>query len=194
MAEKDEKDPQDDGGEKDPSTAESEKTEDTGQRMVPQERLNETTKQIKELKTQLAAIEKEKASQLEKQLEEQGKFKELSEERAELIAKLQPKADEFDSISKTLQEYLDSQIADIPETTRDLVPLDLPVQKQLEWLSLNKTRLMKSDAPDLGAGKKGGTGVESVELTADERQIASDFGMSPEDYAKSKKDTDNIKE
>lgn len=168
---------------KTPTPAEAKNTEEEKGHMIPKSRLDEEIKRRKESENRLAAVEKEKASQLERQLEEQGEYKKLAEERATKIAEIQPVADQVDSMSQTLTEYLAAQIADIPEAMQDLVPAELPVQQQLNWLAKNKARLMKPNAPSLDAGKRGGEG-KAVELNDEQRAAAKNMKVSEEDYAK----------
>ena len=135
----------------------------------------------------LSAIEKENQSRLETQLKEQGKYKELAEERANKIAELQPTADKLEAAQATLKLVLAAQIEQIPEDKRGLVPNKLTTEDQLEWISQNRALLSKSKPFDIGAGKQGGTDNGGESLTPEELAIAKKMGVKPEDYAKSKK-------
>ena len=135
----------------------------------------------------LAAIEKENQERLEKQLQEQGKYKELAEERAKALAEMQPKADQLEAAQATLKAVLDAQIENIPEAKRSLVPSKLSTEDQLEWIAKNAGQLSKSPSIDQGSGRQGGTQDALVELTPEEREYALKMGVKPEDYAKSKK-------
>jgi len=153
---------------------------------VPLSRLNEVLAANKALQEKLATTEKERQEQLEAQLKEQGKWKEIAEQRANEMAALKPKADQLDAIETTLKSVLDSQIAEIPETMRGLVPEALNTQQKLDWLSKNKALLLKPKAVDIGAGKQGGGAPAGADLTQDEIDMAKAFGVKPEDYAKNK--------
>jgi len=148
--------------------------------------LNKEREANKEATGKLAAMEKESQSRLEKQLKEQGKFKELAEERALQLAEVQPKVDLLEAAQATLKKVLEAQIEQIPESKRTLVPGKLSTEDQLEWIAANQALLSKAAPIDIGAGKQGGTGQQSVELTNEEMDAAKHLGMKPEDYAKFK--------
>jgi len=135
----------------------------------------------------LAAIEKENQERLEKQLQEQGKYKELAEERAKLLAEMQPKADQLEAAQATLKQVLAAQIEQIPEDKRTLVPGKLSTEDQLDWIAQNRALLSKTKPIDVGAGKLGGSADNgSADLTAEELEMAKKMNVKPEDYAKSK--------
>ena len=132
----------------------------------------------------LATIEKENQTQLEKQLVEQGKYKELAEERARALAELQPKADMLDSAQATLQLVLDGQILQIPEDKRKLIPDYGTVEDRLNYIAANGDLLRKAEAFDYGASSRGGkSDKKSVVLTDEQKQMAKKLDISNEDYA-----------
>ena len=135
----------------------------------------------------LATIEKENQERLEKQLTEQGKYKELAEERAKALAEMQPKADQLEAAQATLKLVLAAHIENIPESKRSLVPSKLSTEDQLEWISQNAGLLSKSPSIDQGSGKLGGTQDATVDLTPEQREIAKKMNVKPEDYAKNLK-------
>jgi len=155
--------------------------------MIPKSRLDEVLAQNKSLMDKLAASEKERQEQLEKQLAEQGEWKKVAENRAQEIAALKPKADTLEAYEKTLEAVLSAQVAEIPEAMRSLIPDALSVQQKLDWLSRNKALLVKPKPVDIGAGRTGGTAPTGADLTAEEIQLAQQYGMKPEEYAKYKK-------
>jgi len=129
--------------------------------MIPKSRLDEVLKANKDLQVKLEQVEKERQEQLEAQLKEQGRYKELAEQRAKELAELKPKAETVDTYEATLISVFNTQLAEIPENMRGLIP-------------------------DIGAGKQGGSAPETLELTPEELETAKQFGMSPEEYAKYK--------
>jgi len=132
----------------------------------------------------LATIEKENQTQLEKQLVEQGKYKELAEERARALAELQPKADKLDSAEATLQLVLDGQILQIPEDKRKLIPDYGTVEDRLNYIAANGDLLRKAEAFDYGASSRGGkSDKKSVVLTDEQKAMAKKLDISNEDYA-----------
>ena len=101
-------------------------------------------------KEQLKALEQKKADEESAALKEQNKYKELYEGS---LAKAK-RADELEPILTTM---LDSEIAEVPEDKRDLVPnFDKPEQKLL-WLRNAKTKGIFA-SPAAGEGGQGGEG------------------------------------
>jgi len=167
----------------DQSPAEAKNTE----HMIPKSRLDEEITKRKDLEVRLETLEKEKNQQLEDRLAEQGKYKELAEERASQVAELLPKAEQLEAYEHTLEGVLAAQLEDMPEEYKNLVPDELSTQQKLKWLAKNKATLMKPKPADIGAGKRGGSNTTTVELSAAEIQAAKNAGISLEDYAKNKK-------
>lgn len=156
------------------------------QYMIPKSRFDEINEENKKLQARLDALETESQKRLETQLAEQGKYKELAEERAQKLAEAQAKADQLEATQAVLSNYLKSQIEEIPEDNRSLIPDTLPVEQQLDWIARNRSKLIKPAAPNIGAGQRGGSGEQTVNLTAEEMEISKRFKMSPEEYAKFK--------
>jgi len=154
--------------------------------MIPKSRLDEVLESNRKLQEQLTRTEKERQEQLEAQLKEQGKWKEIAETRAQEMAALKPKAEQADVIEATLKDVLTSQIAELPEAMRGLVPDELNTQQKLQWLSKNKALLVKPKPVDIGAGRQGGGAPEGNDLSPEEIATAKAFGIKPEDYAKNK--------
>jgi phage antirepressor YoqD-like protein len=154
--------------------------------MIPKSRLDEVLKANKDLQAKLEQVEKERQEQLEEQLKEQGRYKELAEQRAKELAELKPKAETVDTYEATLISVFNTQLAEIPENMRGLIPDELNTQQKLNWLSKNKALLLKPRPLDIGAGKQGGSAPETLDLTPEELETAKRFGMAPEEYAKYK--------
>lgn len=155
--------------------------------MIPKSRLDEVLESNRKLAERLEAVEKERAEQLEKQLQEQGKYKELAEQRAQEVANLQPKAKLVDEYEETLKSVLAAEVATLPEEYQDVVPEGLSTKSKIDWLAKNKSKFMKAEPFDIGAGKRGvQKSDKSEQLTAEELEYCKSFGVSPEDYIKSK--------
>jgi phage I-like protein len=170
-----------------PAASPAIKGETKAENMVPQSRLNEMAERNRQLQERLDATEKERQEQLEAQLAKQGEWKEIAEQRAQKLAELQPKADQLDSYEQTLKKVLDSEIATLPEEYQDVVPESLTTQQKLDWLAKNKSKFMKAEPFDIGAGQKGTKQIKKPdELTDDEKKVAKAFGVSEEEYAKNK--------
>jgi hypothetical protein len=150
--------------------------------------LDEVLTTVKVLQDKLATAEADRQAQLTIQLTEQGKWKEVAEARASDLAALKPKAEALDAIEATLKDVLASQIAELPEVFRALVPTEMTVQQQLGWIARNRAALLKPKPADIGVGANGGQApIDGVTLSDEEKVFASAFGMKSEDYAKNKK-------
>ena len=167
-----------------PTPAEAEKTD--GEHMIPKSRFDEVNNQLREIQKQLKKEQKEKATAVEKQLEEQGKYKELYEDRGTQLAEAQQKAERVDSLDETVKALLKAQIDSLPELAQKLVPSEMSDQQQLNWIAEKRSLLSKPSAPDIGAHTLGGENGSTAELTADEKEAAKKMGVSEKDYVKQK--------
>ncbi|MFA5379184.1 MAG: hypothetical protein WC455_25740 [Dehalococcoidia bacterium] len=163
----------------DQQTAESKNTEI----MIPKQRFDEVNEKRKALETRLAEMEKANKLAEEQRLIEKEDFKKLYEDTRGELESLRPKAAVAEESEKTLRSVLDAQVADLPESVRDMVPEGTTSYK-LEWLSKHKAKLMKPAPYDIGAGKQGGGAPDMVTLTPEELAAAKRTGVKPEDYAK----------
>lgn len=154
-------------------------------------RFKELVQAAKDAKVRADALEKAAQDAEKKQLEEAQNFKALYEKAQAEITGLKPKADALTDMEKSLNAVLESQVKELPEQFRDIVPDGLNVQQKLDWLSKNKSKFAKPDAFDIGAGAKGGKKPDdkATELTEEEKVAAQALGMTPADYAKFK---DNV--
>jgi len=134
------------------------------------------------------ALEKAAQDAERKQLEESNNFKALYEKSQADITSLKPKADALAEMEKTLNAVLETQVKELPEQFRDIVPDALNVQQKLDWLSRNKSRFLKPESFDIGAGAKGAKKPDdkAAELSAEEKVAAQSLGMTTEDYLKFK--------
>jgi hypothetical protein len=161
------------------------KTEEPKEHMIPKARLDEVIAEREAARKKLKEVTDAQALAQQETLKEQNKFKELYEQQQATVLELKTKADKVDEYETTLKETLDAQLKDIPEPLRKLVPAELSTRQQLAWLASNKAILLKPDAFDIGAGKgKTKPGDKTVELTAEQKMLAHQYGMSEEDYLK----------
>lgn len=133
-----------------------------------------------------AALEKAQQEAERKRLEEVQDYKKLYESTLASVTELKPKAEQVETYEKTLQVILAREIEELPEEFRDIVPDGLSTQQKLDWLSKNKAKLNKPTPFDIGAGKTGIKQAKTTELTPEEKQVARQFGMTEEEYAKAK--------
>lgn len=152
--------------------------------MIPKSRLDEVIKEKKDLADRLAAIEKANHDAEEQRLIEANNYKTLYEQAKAEAEGLKPKASIAEESEKVLQSVLESQIAELPESMRGLVP-DMMTNQKLAWLAKNKTLLMKEKPFDIGAGKNGGGNNEDISALSQEQiDLAKRAGISAEEYAK----------
>jgi hypothetical protein len=132
------------------------------------------------------ALEKAQQEADRKRLEESQEYKKLYETTLADLTSIKPKAEQVDTYEKTLAAILAAQIEELPEDFRDVVPDGLSTQAKLDWLAKNKSKFMKAEPFDIGAGKRGTKPDKHAELTPEELQIAKRAGLTPEEYAKFK--------
>jgi hypothetical protein len=167
------------------ASAETKKTEQQ-EHLIPKSRLDEEIQKRKDLEKRLAAQEKAGQEAETKRLKEAEDYKALYEKTAAELSDAKPKAEKLEAYETTLKETLASAVEEIPADRRGLIPDELSTEAQLRWISRNRALLSKSPTFDIGAGKKGGGAQKSVELTQDELDVARNFGMNPDDYARYK--------
>lgn len=131
------------------------------------------------------ALEEATRQQQQAALAEQGRFKELAEQRAAEVAKLQPYQERAQTLEAMLRESNQRRMEQVPEDMRPLIPDDYAPEKLAGWLDANISLLTKPTPPSLDGGA-GGAGGTRIELSEQEREIARRLGMSDEDYAKNK--------
>lgn len=103
--------------------------------------LAEANKESKERKEKLRELTQKEQDAESKRLQEEGKFKEL-------VQNLEPKAKRADELEKVIKEYYDSEVADIPEEKRTLIPQG-SVETQLSWLKIAKAQgIFTGKAPE----------------------------------------------
>ena len=173
--------------------AEYEKAEKEKNIMIPKTRLDEEIQKRKEyeqknkeLNDRLDAIEKAQRLAEEKRLTDEKNFETLYNNAKVELEGLKPKAGAADEYEKTLQSVLETQVAELPETMRGLVPEEMSTNQKLAWLAKNKPLLLKKEPFDIGAGKGGGGNISASTLTQEELTLAKKAGMTPEEYAKYK--------
>jgi phage I-like protein len=154
--------------------------------MIPKSRLDDVLAKLDAAQKKADALEKAQQDADRKRLEEANEYKKLYETTQTELSSLKPKAEQVDAYEKTLTEILEAQVAELPDEFKDVVPDGLSTKQKLDWLAKNKSKFMKAEPFDIGAGKRGTRAPEGVKLTDEEMQAAKHFGMSPEEYAKFK--------
>lgn len=177
------KEPEQDTPEQDQG-APSEETKNTESHMIPKARFDEVNNELKALKKRLDEADAEKKARDEKQLEEQGKYKELIDSLRSQLVEASGKASKVETYEATLDKILQAELAALPEQSRRLVPEKLPVQDRLDYIADNRELLVKPAAPGTGAGIKGGTPPQAAQLSPEEASVATKLKMTPEEYIK----------
>lgn len=154
--------------------------------MVPKSRLDELIAKLDAANKKADALEKAQQDAEKKRLEEANQYKELYEKTQTELSNLKPKAEQVDEYEKVLQEQLTAEIAELPDDFKDVIPDGLSTKDKLRWLAKNKSKFMKAEPFDIGAGKRGTKPDKSTELSTEEKEMAKRFGVSEEDYAKFK--------
>lgn len=127
-----------------------------------------------------------------KKLAEEGNYKALADQATAEAESLRGYRDRAASLEQVIRDSNDSRIKTLPESARDLVPVDYAPEKLQAWLNKNMSLLTKPAPPnfDAGAGSgSGGSGSRDIELSAEEKALAAATGMTIEQYAKAKKAT-----
>lgn len=162
------------------ATQDDKKTEN----MIPKSRLDEVIAQRDAAQRKAEALEKAQQDAEKKRLEEASEYKKLYETTQTELSSLKPKAEQVEAYEKTLQEILEAQVAELPEEFKDIVPDGLSTKQKLDWLAKNKSKFMKAEPFDIGAGKRGVKPDKKTELTPEQKEMARQYGLSEEEYAK----------
>ena len=156
--------------------------------MIPKSRLDEVIAQRDAANKKADALEAAQHAAEKKRLEEANQYKELYEKTQAELTSLKPKAEQVDDYETTLQGVLSSQVAELPEEFQDVIPDGLSTKQKLDWLAKNKSKFMKAEPFDIGAGKRGTRPDKKIELTPEEKEMAAKYGMTEDAYAKYKKE------
>jgi hypothetical protein len=130
--------------------------------------------------------EDEKAAEETKRLAEQGKWKELADQRQVELDALKPVQDRLAALEAQLQATNEARIKTIPEAFRTVIPTDYAPERLAGWLDANIGKLTQQPAPNTDAGARGDSKPTAMKLTAEEEQMARAMGVSNDAYAKRK--------
>ncbi len=135
----------------------------------------------------------------EKRLTEQQEWQKLAEARAADLAKLAPIAEQHEAITAAFNASLDNRLKQIPDDVRKKT-VD-PIRKALSpvdfsnWLDANLDLLRARSAPNLdgGAGGSGRPVNGTVDMTAQDVDMARVTGIAPEAWMKRKAEIERLK-
>ena len=166
----------------DPPPAAEPQTPDSGgdEHMIPKSVLDKEKTKRRELETKLKAIEDEKTERERKEALARG-------EHEEIIAELQPKAEKADRYEQQVQERVATKIESLPEDKRALVPKFPDPMDTWDWLQTAEAAgiFAPPKPPDTNAGAIGDK-TTPISLTDNERDMARQFGLTDEEYARGK--------
>lgn len=117
-----------------------------------------------------------------KRLEQSGNFEEIAKQRQAEIEALSPYKDRASALEGVIRENNEKLIQGIPENMRGIVPTDYPPEKLNVWLTNNRAMLTKPPAPDYDAGASGQAPSQNGKLTAEQKSVARQFGLTDEEY------------
>lgn len=166
-------------------TSAEKKNTESRENMIPQSRLNEVLDRAKTAEDELKEIKDTQRAATEKQLVEQGKFKELHEAQSVELAEAKVKLSELDSANEALETAYEAALENVPEKLRGLIP-DVSVREKLAYISTNAELLSKATPINVGAGERGGDkdAEDTKVLTAEQKEAADNAGVSHEEYGK----------
>lgn len=99
--------------------------------------------------------EEEAAEATRKQLEEQGKFKELAEQSQARVKELEPYQERYNQLATQLSAQIKTQIKDWPPEVKAFDPgEDAPIEQRLAWIEKSKPIVEKLQ----GKGREAGNG------------------------------------
>lgn len=125
----------------------------------------------------------EQARQREQaRLAEEGKWKELAEQRSQSLAELEPYKEYAQTTEAFIREMNQRRLEQIPESFRGLVPEDYEPVKLAKWLETNWHALQNRPAPSTDAGAGAVGGGKTVQLTPEQKQVARAMGMTEEQF------------
>ena len=158
--------------------------------MIPKSRFDEVNEQRKQAQERLEALQAKIAAEEAKAKEEQGKYKELYEELQREVDALKPVKTRASELEQAIRDSNKARIDQLPESYRALVPeYDDPV-KTRAWLDANASVLSAQGptAPPLdggaGASQRPAGGSKPPKLTALQKRVAKQAGMTEDEYAR----------
>lgn len=145
--------------------------------------------EAQEAQEQLNAIlEKQKAAE-QQELEQQGEFQKLAEERQKEIERLAGYEAQVTSLTEAAKEANAKLIEQVPEDKRGLIPEYEPLKLQT-WLNANRQLLIGQTftppSTNGGAGTYQKSNGQHKPLSQAELAIAENMGLTPEQYQEGK--------
>jgi len=173
-------DAQQPGGETQPETTQSSgRTEISALPADIQDYIRTLRKEAEDNRKALKQFETEQQQRQAAELEQQQKFKELADQRAQQISELQPYQERAQQMEQTLQAVLDAQLSELSTAAQNAVKA-IPggAQAQLDWLAANRALITVKPAPEMDAGARGELVKPTAELSAAQRHLLEMAGRA----------------
>lgn len=101
------------------------------------------------------AAEAERKRREQEAMAEQGKWRELAEQREAELQRLAGLAERAERYEALVRQQNEARLARIPEVYRKLAPTDYSPEQLAAWLDANEAVLMRPQAPNLDVGQRG---------------------------------------
>lgn len=178
-------DEQESNQKEDGSPSEAQKTDD----WIPKSVFNKTNNQLKDALKLIEEGNKAREEEKNAQLAADNKYEELYKASEAKLEPLQLEAEQATRFREALKAGNEARLARIPEDLQQLIPqFDDPIKMTL-WLDTNPNlyaETVKPRAPNLDGGAGGVSSTDLPKVTAKEAELAKNFGMTVEQYAKNK--------
>lgn len=142
-------------------------------------------------RTTVRELEDQQKQREEQELAEQQKWRELAEKRERELSEYKPFKDQYESMLESTRESNQRRIEAIPENMRSLVPEYDDPARLSRWLDQNASVLSRPAPASMDATAGNGQRPKGEPLSEEEYRIAKSLGISPENYAKRKLNTEN---
>lgn len=127
---------------------------------------NKTRRKAQEaFEAEKAAAEAQRQKDEQAKLAEQGKWKDLAEQRGKELDGLKEKAALADQLLKGIQDANTARVAKLPDAAKKLVPTGLDAISLSAWLDTAAEVLSKPIAPGLDGGRTGDHGNPPVKAS-----------------------------
>jgi hypothetical protein len=161
--------------------------------MIPKTRFDEVNTERNQLRERLAKLEADRQAEANRQMEEQGKFKELADQRQAEIERLKAYEEQVQAYIGQAEASNAAFIEQVPQERRGLIPSGYSALDLQSYLQNNRELLIGQEAKPFtppstngGAGTYQRSNAQLKPLSSAELAIAAKMGISAEDYQLSK--------
>ncbi len=171
--------------EESPPPSEAQNTE----HMIPKSRFNEVNDRLKAAEEKLKTDASERQAEKDAQLADDNEYEQLYKAAQEKLEPLKLEAEQAARFREALKAGNEARLARIPEDLQKRIP---PFEDPIlmgQWLDANADLYVdpaKPRAPKLDGGAGGMSSSDVTKLTAKEVEMAKNFGLTVEEYARGK--------